>query len=78
MSDDDNEWLDQGDEGELWEYQLRPLSVQWLATALDGLDAELPIEVEFYDGKQSRTLRPMHIDLKGQHGRATALVITVA
>ncbi len=78
MTGDDKGWLEQGDQGGLWEYQLRPLSVQPLATALEGLDPELPIEVEYYDGEHTRTLRPMHIDLKGEHGHATAVVITVA
>jgi hypothetical protein len=39
--------------------------------------ADLPVEVEFYDGVTSRTLRPMHIDLRAASGRPSAVVITV-
>ena len=62
----------------LWEYQLDPLTVQWLRRSLSGLPDGLPVQVEFYDGSVVRTLRPMRIDLKGKDGRPSAIVITVA
>jgi hypothetical protein len=77
VSGDDDQWLDQGDEGGLWEYQLRPLSVRSLAAALVSLDGELPIEIESYDGERIRLLRVMHIDLRGEDGHAVAVVMTV-
>jgi len=49
---------------------------QLLATARAA--ADVPVEVEFYDGEGSRTLRPMHIDMRADHGRPSAVVITVA
>jgi hypothetical protein len=77
VSADDDQGLDQGDEGGLWEYQLRPLSVHSLAAALVSLDGELPIEIEFYDGERIRLLHVMHIDLRGEDGRAVTVVMTV-
>jgi hypothetical protein len=35
------------------------------------------VQVDLYDGSDSRKFRPMHIDLKGKAGVTTALVITV-
>jgi len=35
------------------------------------------VQVEFYDGSEVWTLRPMHIDLKGKDERPSAIVITV-
>ena len=40
--------------------------------ALTSLADDVPVEIEFYDGTEARTLRPMHIDLKGKGGRPTA------
>jgi len=40
--------------------------------------ADLPVEIEFYDGTTSRTLHPMHIDVRADAGRPSAVVITVA
>ncbi len=62
----------------LWEYQLQPLTVESLRSALAALDGNLPVVVEFYDGSDVHRLRPMHIDLKGTAGEPSGLVITVA
>lgn len=43
----------------LWEYQLHPLAVQWLRQSLSNLADGLPVQVEFYDGSEVRTLRPI-------------------
>ena len=61
----------------VWEYQLYPLTVAELRRALDGLAEEVPVEVDFYDGSDARALRPMHIDLRGNAGVVSAVVITV-
>jgi hypothetical protein len=80
MADDetDDDWLEPGDQGGLWEYQLYPLTVEWLRESMSDLPDSLPVRVEFYDGSEVRTLRPMHIDLKGKDDRPSAIVITVA
>ncbi|MGI8982999.1 MAG: hypothetical protein ACR2HM_00440 [Acidimicrobiales bacterium] len=75
--DADDEWLDPDDQMGLWEYQLQPLTVESLRSALVSLAVHLPVEVEFYDGSDARRLRPMHIDLKGRAGEASGFVITV-
>ena len=78
MAPDDDEWLEPDDDMGIWEYQLHPLTVAELRRALDGLPGDALVEVDFYDGTDaSRTLRPMHIDLKGNAGVTTAMVITV-
>ena len=74
----DDEWLEPDDQMGLWEYQLHPLTVEWLRESLNNLPDGLPVQVEFYDGSDVRSLRPMHIDLKGKDGRPSAIVITVA
>lgn len=74
----DEEWLEPDDQMGLWEYQLHPLTVEWLRESLDNLPDGLPVQVEFYDGSDVRALRPMHIDLKGKDDRPSAIVITVA
>ena len=74
----DDEWLEPDDQMGLWEYQLRPLTVEWLRESLNNLPDGLPVQVDFYDGSEVRALRPMHIDLKGENGRPSAIVITVA
>jgi hypothetical protein len=61
----------------LWEYQLQPLTIEWLRAVVAGLPDGTPVEVEFDDGMESRPLRPMHIDLKGAAGKPIAFVITV-
>ncbi len=79
MADEtDDGWLEPDDQMGLWEYQLHPLTVQWLRQSLSQLPDDLPVQVEFYDGSEVRTLRPMHIDLKGKDERPSAIVITVA
>jgi len=40
--------------------------------------ADIPVEVEYYDGATTRTLHPMHIDVRAIDGRPSAVVITVA
>jgi len=45
---------------------------------LANAPTEALVDIAFFDGAETRALRPMHIDLKGSSGRATALVITVA
>ena len=40
--------------------------------------ADVPVEVEYYDGATTRTLHPMHIDVRAIDGRPSAVVITVA
>ena len=75
---DDDDWSEPSDSTGLWEYQLQSLSVRWLRTALDGLPEELPVEVAFYDGVEARSLRVMHIDLRGSGPEPSALVVTVA
>jgi hypothetical protein len=78
MASSDDEWLEPDDCMGVWEYQLYPLTVADLRRALDGLPDDAPVEVDFYDGTDaSRSLRPMHIDLKGNAGVPTAVVITV-
>ena len=78
MASDDDDWLDPDDQMGVWEYQLRPLTVGQLRRAFDRVPDDVPVEVDFYDGTDaSRTLRPMHIDLKGGAGTVTAVVITV-
>ena len=74
----DDDWLEPDDEMGLWEYQLHPLTVRWLRQSLSDLPEGLPVQVEFYDGSEVRSLRPMHIDLKGKDDRPSAIVITVA
>jgi len=74
---DDEEWLEPFDQGGVWEYQLHPLTVARLRRALDGLPDDALVEVDFYDGSDSRLLRPMHIDLKGKAGVTKTVVITV-
>lgn len=60
----------------VWEYQLHPLTVADLRRVLDGLPDGAPVELDFYDGTDaSRALRPMHIDLKGNAGVPSAVVI---
>jgi hypothetical protein len=51
---------------------------QFLVAARTAPTANIPVEVEFYDGAASRTLRPMHIDVRADAGRPSAVVITVA
>jgi hypothetical protein len=75
---DDDDWLDHNDTMGLWEYQLQGLTVEALRVALDSLPGDLPVEVAFYDGVASRSLRVMHIDLKGTDRRPSSLVVTVA
>ena len=76
--DDDDGYLDPNESGGLWEYQLHPLNVAWLCQALAGLEDDLAVEVELYDGSGAlRELRPMHIDLRGFDRRAEAVVIVV-
>ncbi len=77
-ADAEDDWLEPDDQMGLWEYQLEPLTVGWLRQTLTSLADDVPIQVEFYDGTEARTLRPMHIDLKGKDDRPTAVVITVA
>ncbi len=76
--DPDDEWLEPDDQMGLWEYQVHPLTVGGLKLALMSLDDDLPVQIEFYDGSEVRSLRPMHIDLKGTAGTPSAIVITVA
>lgn len=76
-SDRNDEWLEPEDCMGVWEYQLYPLTVAELRRALDGLAEEVPVEVDFYDGSDARALRPMHIDLRGNAGVVSAVVITV-
>jgi hypothetical protein len=80
MADDetDHDWLEPGDQGGLWEYQLYPLTVEWLRESMSDLPDSLPVRVEFYDGSEVRTLRPMHIDLQGKDARPSAIAMTVA
>ncbi len=77
-ADAEDDWLEPDDQMGLWEYQLHPLTVGWLREALTSLADDVRVHVEFYNGTEARTLRPMHIDLKGKGGRPTAVVITVA
>jgi hypothetical protein len=51
---------------------------QFLVAARTAPTANMPVEVEFYDGVASRTLRPMHIDVRADNGHPSAVVITVA
>jgi hypothetical protein len=44
---------------------------------LESAAAELPVEVEFYDGTASRRLQPMHIDVRAAGRQPSAVVITV-
>lgn len=74
---DDEEWLEPLDQGGLWEYQIHPLTVASLRRALDGLPDDTVVEVDLYDGSDSRLLRPMHIDVKGRAGVVKTVVITV-
>lgn len=78
MADHEDDWLEPEDDMGLWEYQLHPLTIEWLRTALAGQSGDLPVEVAFYDGTDIRPLVPVHIDVKGTDSRATAVVITVA
>jgi hypothetical protein len=50
---------------------------QLLAAARSSPTAAIPVEVAFYDGAASRTLHPMHIDVRADQGRPLAVVITV-
>lgn len=54
------------------------MTVGGLELALTSLDDDLPVESEFYDGSEVRSLRPMHIDLKGTTGTPSTIFITVA
>ena len=74
----DDEWLEPDDQMGLWEYQLHPLTVEWLRESLNNLPDGLPVQVEFYDGSEVRPMRRMHIDLKGTKGSPSAIVIPVA
>jgi hypothetical protein len=78
MTDDTDEWLEPEDQTGVWEYQLHPLTVEWLRRAIEPLADDLPVQVESYDGSGVRSLRPMHIDLRGRAGTPAAIVITVA
>ena len=76
--EDDDDSLDPNETGGLWEYQLHPLTAARLRQALAGLDDDLLVEVEHYDGTAAlQKLRPMHIDLRGFKGEAQAVVIVV-
>ena len=46
--------------------------------AAQATTADIPVEIEFYDGTTSRTLHPMHIDVRADAGRPSAVVITAA
>jgi hypothetical protein len=50
----------------------------FLVAARTAPTANIPVEVEFYDGAASRTLHPMHIDVRADQGRPSTVVITVA
>jgi hypothetical protein len=82
VSPDDDQrpgWLDPNDEMGLWEFQSEPLTVRSLIAALTTAnEPDLPVTVEFYDGTDSRALRPVHIDISGDRGTPTAIVLTVA
>ena len=73
-----DDWLEPDDHMGLWEGWLDPLTVRWLRQSLSDLPDDLPVQVEFYDGAEVRSLRPMHIDLKGKDRSPSAIVITVA
>lgn len=77
MPSDEDEWLEELDQGGVWEYQLDPLTVAALRRALAGLPDDALVEVDFFDGSDSRKLRPMHIDLKGRAGVTKVVVLTV-
>jgi hypothetical protein len=55
-----------------------PSEPVWQLLATTAATADIPVEIEFYDGTGTRTLRPMHIDVRAKGGHASAVVITVA
>jgi hypothetical protein len=74
--DDDDDSLDPNYTGGLWEHQTGPLTVGDLRAALSELPADLPVEVEHYDGLGGVTkLAAVHIDLRGFNHVADAVVI---
>lgn len=76
---DEVEWEEPRDENGLWERQTGSLTVRSLLRALSEVsDADLPIEVAWYDGSGTRELLPMHLDVRAVMGRPTAVVLTVA
>jgi hypothetical protein len=77
VASDDEEWLEPAGQMGIWEYQPHPLTVGDLRRALDGLPYDAPGEVDFYDGSDCRNLGPLYIDLKGNAGVTSAVVITV-
>jgi hypothetical protein len=45
---------------------------------VDHPSADLPIEIEWYDGTGPRRLTPVHIDVRALSASAAALVLTVS
>jgi hypothetical protein len=61
----------------VWEYQLDPLRPAHSGERSPDCQTTRWWRSNFYDGSDSRTLGPMHIDLKGKAGVTKAVVITV-
>jgi hypothetical protein len=76
--EDEVEWAEPFDVMGLWERQTGPLTIGWLIEVLSTLDdRELPLEVARYDGSAVVKLMPMHLDVRANEGRASAVVLTV-
>jgi hypothetical protein len=76
--DEELEWLHPWDDNGLWEHQGRPLTVGSLIEALRQVPPDRPVEVAWYDGRATRQLHPMHIDVRASGGRPVAVVLTVS
>jgi hypothetical protein len=78
VDETDDAWIDPEDYGGIWEHQGEPLTSISLRAVLRSIDADVPVEFEYFDGTGSRKLAAVHIDVRGSGSTPTALVFTIA
>ena len=78
VMEDDSRWLEPDDLMGVWEHQGQPLTVSALRLAVEEVESNALIVIDYYDGSGNvKTVKPMHIDLRGTEGSVNSVVITV-